>query len=242
MGLIRDDRIHVYAVTADEHLASMLRQTVQTDGDLSWAGWAHRREAAIAEIPDSSPDVIVSDVSVPGSSDVPVCEMLLDKFPQIPVVAVTKKSDRERAIEAIRVGVTGYLMYDDGLDLVPQALRRAVQGKLTFSDGVLEALAQAVGRTRPPISPVGVASRSRVDSAAWEAAATLTDSAFSDLTPREAQVMSELARGHDNRTIGRNLGVSDGTVATYIKRIRMKLGAATRSELTRISVRMGLGR
>ncbi|MCC7075713.1 MAG: response regulator transcription factor [Acidimicrobiia bacterium] len=242
MGLIQDDRIRVYVVTADEHLASLLRQALQTDGGFSWSGWAHRRETAVDEIPDRLPHVLLSDLSVPGSSDIPACELLLDKFPQIPVVVVTKRTDGERAVDAIRLGVAGYVIFDDGLELVPEAARRAVTGKLTFSDGVLEALTHAVGRTRPHTGPREIHSRSLVDSAAWEAAATLTDSAFMDLTAREAQVMSELARGHDNRTIGRHLGVTDGTVATYIKRIRHKLGAATRTELTGISVRMGLGR
>lgn len=238
MGLIQDARHRVLVVTADEHTASMVRQALQGDGTYAWCGWATKPEQAFALAGELEADVVVTDVSLPGTTGCLLVANLLQAYPDMPVIVLTKRADMALAMEAVRLGVGAYLAYDDGLCLLVDALDKVMDGHLCFSDKVLEMMARELGRTRPIPKRRRPTPRSFVDSAAWEAAATITDDVLAELTPRESQVMSELARGHDNRTIGRHLGISDGTVATYIKRIRQKLGASTRNELISISSRL----
>ncbi len=83
--------------------------------------------------------------------------------------------------------------------------------------------------------------RRSVDSAAWQAAATLTDYALTELTNDEMAVMSELARGNSDETIGRNLGVSNETVDRHINGLKARLGVDSVASLIAISMQQRTG-
>ena len=65
-------------------------------------------------------------------------------------------------------------------------------------------------------------------------------SPFSELTPRESEILSLLAEGQSNKAIARNLGISDGTVKLHVKAILRKLGVHSRVEAAVIAVEHGL--
>jgi len=247
MSRIRDDRTRVLVVTADEEAASIIRQTMQRDQEFVWCGWATDMTTASRLPKELVPDVVVSDVFLPGLGGAGVVEQLVSNTPRIPVVVLTHRDDVAALLAAVKAGAYGYVIYGDGLAHLDQALRRAMSGKLYFSDSALELMTAELGRAAPAELPAATEARTIVASASLHAAATLTDSdtplhaddVVEELTPRELQVMGKLALGLDNRTIGRHLGISDGTVSTYVKRIREKLGARSRGELMAMSARLG---
>ena len=69
---------------------------------------------------------------------------------------------------------------------------------------------------------------------------TTTSNRFSDLTPREREILCHLAAGQSNKVIARNLGISDGTVKLHVKSILRKLEVHSRVEAAVIAVEQNL--
>jgi two-component system nitrate/nitrite response regulator NarL len=69
-----------------------------------------------------------------------------------------------------------------------------------------------------------------------------SDAPFSDLTPRESEILSHVAEGQSNKMIARALSITDGTVKLHVKAILRKLGVHSRVEAAVIAVEQGLGR
>lgn len=129
------------------------------------------------------------------------------------------------------------IVSDMTLGTVPKSERPdVIVSDMTLGADIVSAIEDALRVSRIPASR-----RTVVDSAAWRAAAKLTDQAFNSLDEREVAVMSELASGADNQTIGRHLGVSVSTVSDCVRRLRDKLGAHTRDDLISMSCRQASG-
>lgn len=249
MSRITDDRRRVLVVTADGDTAAALRQALQAAGDLVWCGWATDVEAARHLPATLDPDLIVSDVAVPGRGGREVITAVATAAPDTPIVVWTHTRSREALVSSLRCGVHGYVLADDGLPALIDALRAAASGRMSCGAGAIEAMAAALGRPDGPTTPVVRPTRTIVESASLQAAATLTDAdtplhaddVVAELTTRELEVMERLGRGLDSGTIGCQLGISATTVTAYTRRIRGKLGARSRGELIAMSARLGEG-
>lgn len=249
MSRITDDRHRVLVVTADGDTAASLRQALQAAGDLAWCGWATDIASARLLPPALDPDLIVTDVAVPGPGGRAVVTAVTQAAPGTPVVVWTHTWSPEALTSSLACGIHGYVLADDGLTSLVDALRSAARGRMSCSAGAIEIMAAALGRPETPTVPTTRTARTIVESASLQAAAILTDAdtplhaedVVEELTARELQVMQRLGRGLDNSTIGRELGINATTVTAYVRRIRSKLGARTRGELISMSARLGEG-
>lgn len=249
MSRITDNRRRVLVVTADGDTAASLRQALQAAGDLVWCGWA-TDIASARHLPAAlEPDLIVTDVAVPGRDGRDVVAALAAASPHTPLVVWTHTRARDVLLASLRCGIHGYVLADDGLTALVDALRAASRGRMSCSAGAIEMMAAALGRPDAPATPLGRPTRTIVESASLQAAATLTDAdtplhaddVVAELTTRELEVMERLGRGLDNGTIGCQLGISVTTVTAHVRRVRAKLGARSRGELIAMSARLGEG-
>lgn len=251
MSRISDDRRRVLVVSADGDTAAGVREALQAAGDFVWCGWATDMAGVRRLPPELDADVVVTDVAVPGPGGNGVVAALATALPRTPVVVWTHTSDPGPLLAALRSGVYGYVLADDGLAGLVDVLRAAAGGRLAFGDRALALVCEALGRPAPApnVVPTPRATRVTVESASLHATAALTGpdtpldagDVVEELTRRELQVMSKLGLGLDNRAIGSQLGISVGTVTGYVRRIRDKLGARSRGELIAMSARLGEG-
>ena len=114
----------------------------------------------------------------------------------------------------LRAGALGYLMKEESLERILQAIRDVSQGRFAASDSLTSQLIhEAIQRTdEPPPSEEG-------------------DQTINFLSDRELQIFVLLGRGSRNKEIAIQLSLSDKTVATYKVRIMLKLGVKTTPEL-----------
>ncbi|GEM_PF-1738032 len=243
MARIHDSRPRVLLAVSDTAVVSLLRETLQVHGGYLCCGWTHKPEKIIPMLKEVRPDIIISTDTLLATK---WFSLLLDTRPHIPIVVYSTNTEPKTALHAIQQGASGYLDQADGCAQIPHALKQVLKGELYFSATILTLLAKALGRTRPPTPAVPETTRILIESAAVQATATLTsidtpldaEDVYNELTPREQQVIGELAIGRTTKQIGNKLGITEGTVSTYINRIRQKLGIQNREEVLVIAERI----
>ena len=165
------------------------------------------------------PDIVLLDLRMPDMGGLAVLEKLRENEPGIPVVMLTTSNEETDLIKSLRSGAQGYLLKDMEPDELVSALRDIENGKNVVAQDLTDALARMVQ------GDTNVAD---------------DDGPFSELTPREMEILCLLAEGKSNKLIARNLGISDGTVKLHVKAILRKLGIHSRVEAAVIAVEQGL--
>ncbi len=173
----------------------------------------------IQRVGDLKPDIVLLDLRMPDMGGLEVLQKLREQESSIPVVMLTTSNDEADLIKSLRSGAQGYLLKDMEPDELVGALRDIENGKNVVAQDLTDALARMVQ---------------------GEASAADEEGPFSELTPREMEILCLLAEGQSNKLIARNLGISDGTVKLHVKAILRKLGIHSRVEAAVIAVEQGL--
>lgn len=168
------------------------------------------------------PNIILLDLRMPDISGLEILQLARQKGLKIPIVMLTTSNEEQDLVETLRNGAQGYLLKDMEPDELVSALRDIEKGKNVIAQGLTDVLARMV-QGEP-------AMENAVDQA----------TPFSDLTPRELEILCLLADGQSNKVIARNLGISDGTVKLHVKAILRKLNVHSRVEAAVIAVEQGL--
>lgn len=168
------------------------------------------------------PDIILLDMRMPDPDGLTVLRQLRENGLEMPIVILTTSSDEEDLVESLRNGASGYLLKDMEPDALVQSLREVQSGKTVVAPELAGSLARVVqgGEKEVEKEP--------------------EHDLFSELTPRETEILTFLANGQSNKSIARDLGISDGTVKLHVKAILRKLGVHSRVEAAVIAVEQGL--
>ena len=165
--------------------------------------------------------VVLLDLRMPGTDGVSVLKNLKRVCPQLPVVMLTTSADEGDLIRCLRAGAQGYLLKDIEPDRLIDLLGETLRGTTVVAPEMTSVLARlAQGDS---ISFVG-------------------ESRFSDLTPRELEILAHVATGQGNKSIARDLGITDGTVKLHVRSIMRKLDVKSRVEAAVLAVEEGLPR
>jgi two-component system, NarL family, nitrate/nitrite response regulator NarL len=165
------------------------------------------------------PDIVLLDMRMPDMGGLEVLQHIRHRKPTLSVVMLTTSNEEKDLIKSLRLGAQGYLLKDMEPDELVSALRDIEKGKNVVAHDLTDALARMVQ---------------------GEASIEDDDGPFSELTPREMEILCLLAEGQSNKLIARNLGISDGTVKLHVKAILRKLGIHSRVEAAVIAVEQGL--
>ena len=176
-------------------------------------------------VDELTPDIILLDMRMPGINGLGVLELIRKHDPELPIVMLTTSTDEGDLLESLRQGAQGYLLKDMEPDELVLALRDIVSGKTVVAPDLAPILAKAV-------QGGGVNEKEEPEEA----------SPFSELTPRETEILGLLAEGQSNKTIARNLGISDGTVKLHVKAILRKLDVHSRVEAAVMAVEQGFSK
>ena len=163
-------------------------------------------------------DLALIDLSLPDGSGTTVVQALSTRFPHCMIVVATLFDDDDHLFPALRAGAQGYLLKDEA----PEELVKQLRG---------------INEGHPPLSPSiarRLLSHFRVEP---EKQQTKEDI---QLTPREREVLSALARGITIANIGDELGISRYTVGDHVKNIYRKLNITSRAEAALQAKNMGL--
>jgi DNA-binding NarL/FixJ family response regulator len=204
----------IRVVLADDH--AVVRQGLRTfldlQDDIEVVAEASDGVEAVEAASRLDPDVVLLDLVMPGLDGLGALKQLREGRARI--IVLTSFGDDDKLFSALRGGAAGYLLKDvQPADLV-RAIRSAHAGE----------------------SPLSPAIATRV----VEEVAQGAVSAHDDLTPRELDVLTLIARGRSNKVIARELGVAEKTVKTHVSHILAKLGVSDRTQAALYAVKQGL--
>jgi DNA-binding NarL/FixJ family response regulator len=198
----------VRVLIADDHQVG--REGLQmiladSDGEIVVVGEASDGDDAVRLAASLKPDVVLMDLSMPRVDGHEATRRMRDAGLESRVLILTSFAEGEGVRDAVRAGVTGYLMKDVLKAELLAAIRLAADGVPTLHPRAQQHLMRGIAEPETP-SPFGA------------------------LTPRERDVLALLARGDSNKRIAASLNLSIGTVKGYVSAIFEKLGVEDRTQ------------
>jgi NarL family two-component system response regulator LiaR len=159
------------------------------------------------------PDVILMDMLMPEMDGVAATQAILDRYPEVQVIALTSFETGSLVQDALQAGAIGYLLKDAAIDELAEAIRAAYAGRVTLAPAAARALAETNLEAPEP---------------------------GHNLTDREREVLALVVEGLSNLQIARQLDISLSTARFHVSTILSKLGAANRAEAAALAVKNGL--
>ncbi|MDX6396201.1 MAG: hypothetical protein QOJ73_7264 [Streptosporangiaceae bacterium] len=197
----------IRVLIADDHkiVRQGLRFLLSQESGIEVAGEAADGVAALEAVRALRPDVVLLDLFMPGLDGIAVLKALQADGLASGVLVLTSSQDDAHLVQAIRAGALSYLPKTADVDQVVASVRAAARGESVLQPAATARLLREL-RRGSAADPLG------------------------RLTPRERDVLTEVARGRSNREIARALSVSEETVKSHVSSILAKLGLADRTQ------------
>jgi DNA-binding NarL/FixJ family response regulator len=205
----QSESVRVLIVDDQALVRAGFRMILEAEADLVVAGEARDGQQALAEAARCRPDVVLMDVRMPGVDGIEATRRMLGggdgTAPR--VIMLTTFDMDEYVYDALRAGASGFLLKDVPPEQLIDGIRAVVSGESLLSPSITRRMIEVYLGHRP--------AEPRADS-------------LTALTPREREILVQLARGLSNAEIAGELFVSETTVKTHVARVLMKLGLRDR--------------
>jgi DNA-binding NarL/FixJ family response regulator len=198
--------ITVAIVEDNEKLRTTLARVLNRADGFECVSTYETAEAAVADLPQKKPNVVLMDINLPGMNGVECTRKLKEAAPEIQIVMLTVYEDTENIFNALAAGASGYLLKRTTTPELLESLREVNRGGSPMTAHIARKVVQSFQRQSSTPDPT------------------------SDLSPREREVLDCLSQGFLYKEIAEKLGIGYETVHTYIRRIYEKLQVRTRTE------------
>lgn len=179
-------------------------------------GEADAAEEALLKIAAGPPDLVLTDIGLPGRSGLDLIQDLHATAPDLPVLVISMHDEGVYAERVLRAGGRGYVMKQAGPAVMIQAIRQVLAGKVAVSDAISAAILESLVRPGGPREGSAVVGK---------------------LSTREFEILRLMGQGRDSHDIARALNLSVKTVDTHRGNIKTKLGLKNSTELIHYAVR-----
>lgn len=183
----------------------LARLISQTDG-FEICGAYGSMEEALSKIPQAVPDILLSDIGLPGMDGIGGVRILKQKYPAMHVLMLSVYDDNDRIIDAICAGASGYLLKNTTTARLIASIREVLSGGAPMSPAIAGKVMELFRRNPPP---------KQVDY---------------DLSPHETRLLKMLVEGHNYKTAAAALNLSVNTISFHMRHIYEKLQVHSKSE------------
>ena len=239
------NKLRIFLVD-DEPLLLESLEIILTMNGMEIAGMAREGGEALRLLKESFCDMALVDLNMKGMGGIELIGHMKERYPDVKILVLTTFYDDKNITQAIAGGADGYLLKDSGKEAILGAIEQIMGGRNVVDSKVMQRLAMLmsgraamrsmfgaeenngfVGANTERESITGVLSDTPGSAAGAVRELTLPE----DITWREKEICSLLAKGYTNRQIADTLYISEGTVKNYISSIYDKTGIHDRAKL-----------
>jgi DNA-binding NarL/FixJ family response regulator len=202
------ETIHVLIVDDHPLFRDGLKALLLSAADMEVVGEAATGREAIRLAAENRPDVILMDLQMPDMDGIEATRRILEAEPAIKVLMVTMFEDDQSVFAAMRAGALGYVLKGAKHEEMLRAIRAVSSGEAIFGPSIAARVMNFFQANRDVIP----------------------ETVFSDLTEREREVLTLIARGKSNAEIAKALTISVKTVRNHVSNILSKLQVADRAQ------------
>ena len=208
---------HRFLIVDDHPIVRQgLRLLLESEPDFSVCGEADDAGSALRTAAETSPNVAIVDLTLPGIGGIELIKTLRARQPDLVVLVLSMHDDTVYAERALRSGAAGYVSKHDAPDTLVRAVRRVLAGEPYLSERAASAVIARLGSSsrKAGCSPI------------------------ERLSDRELEVFRLIGEGLGTRRVAERLHLSVKTVETHRARIKEKLGLKSGTELVQRAVQL----
>lgn len=198
--------IKVLLIEDEREVREGLAMLINGTNGFSCSGSYRSVEAALYHLTDQKPDVVLTDIGLPGMDGIEGIRVLRQRLPETPFIALTVYDDNERIFAALCAGACGYLLKNTQPSRLLDALREVVAGGAPMSPEVARSVVRLFRDFVPP------------------------PNADYHLTPQEKEILKMLVEGHSYKTAAFQLNISYHTVSFHLRNVYEKLQVHSMTE------------
>jgi two-component system NarL family response regulator len=180
-------------------------------------GEAASGQEALELVPKLKPDLLLMDVHMSGLDGPATTRLLLERNPDLKIVAWTVSDSGDDLLRMMHAGCAGYVLKDVGPDELHRALRSALKSETPVPRRMIPGVLRRVAQQAPPSQPTDIA-----------------------LTSRELQVLRGLARGLSTKRLSQEFGLAIPTIETHLSHVYRKLGVGNRGEAVSAALKLNI--
>ena len=201
-------------IIVDDHpvLRNGLARLIDARNGFEVCGEAGEAVEAMEMIKKLKPDLAIIDLVLPGESGIALTKRIRTEYPKLPVVVLSMHEEPAYASRALRAGAMGYIVKQDAIDNIVNALDGVLSGNRYLSPAIATGALANLGSNDPDTDPTSV------------------------LSDRELEILDLIGKGHEVKDIAERLHLSPKTVETHRTHIKEKLKLKNARQVARFAV------
>ncbi len=198
---------------------------LQNEPDLEVVGEAIDPRSALEAAFATNPDVILMDLSLPAPGGIETTQRVKRELPSAAIIVLSTEEDEDALFEAIKAGAAAFILKDIAPEDLVMVIRRVVAGEYLINDKVF---------SKPAVA-TRVLKEFRELAVYGQEAAPI----FAPLSPREVEILDNIAQGMTNKQVAYALSISEQTVKNHMSSILRKLSVNDRTQAVVYAMRQG---
>jgi DNA-binding NarL/FixJ family response regulator len=205
---------------ADDHqiFRDGMKMLLETTAEARVVGEAETGTEAVQMAAKLKPDVILMDLQMPEMDGIEAARQIISIHPESKILILTMFDDDQSVFAAMRAGARGYILKGVKRDMMLRAIYAVAGGEAIFSPSIAARMMDYFVQLKPPANT----------------------NLFPELSEREREILTLLARDYKNNEIAEELVISPKTVRNHVSNILSKLQAGSRAEAARQAREAGI--
>ena len=198
---------------------------LEREPDLEVVGEAEDSRSAVDRALETSPDIVLMDLSLPSPGGIETTQRIKREIPATGIIVLAVNEDEDSLFDAIKAGAAAFILKDVGPDDLVTIIRRVADGEFLINDKVF---------SKPAVA-TRVLKEFRELAVYGQEAAPI----FAPLSPREVEILDNIAQGMTNKQVAYALTISEQTVKNHMSSILRKLSINDRTQAVVYAMRQG---
>jgi DNA-binding NarL/FixJ family response regulator len=216
------DRTRIFVVEDQPQLLKNLVKVLGTFPELEVVGTCQEGEAAVEEIVQVRPQLVLLDLELPGINGIQVTQRVKRRAPEVEILILTSFDDEQKVYEAIQAGASGYLVKRVGPEKIRSGIQEVMEGGTVLEPIIARRFWNYFQSVQAKPAPEKKAENP------W------------GLTPLEFEVLRYVAKGLSNAEVGQVMTLERRTVRTHLSHIYRKMGVNSHVEAVVLALRAGI--